>query len=218
MSLQEVKQSIENVKQEIDEILEKKDENRELEIIRILNRPEVKLIVAKDNQLLTLSKIYSIWLAERKFGCTDYLFDRFKSLNEAEDIYMNLKYYCRRFEYDMPEEYLWESIEYIKEKNITGIALYNIVMVETWKKERILLELAHYLKVHKQLLTATVMLQFAVKQYDKNKKIIMELADCWIEGQQWEQAYLTLKKIQKPSPEVKEIITELEEVVCNESL
>ena len=68
------------------------------------------------------------------------------------------------------------------------------------------------------LMTATVLLYLAAKSYESNKGIIMELADCWMEGKQWKQAYDTLKQIKKPSKEIKEIMEELEKVVGYETV
>lgn len=49
--------------------------------------------------------------------------------------------------------------------------------------------------------------------YEGNREILLELADSWMEGLQWKQAYDCLKKIKDPAPEEITIIDELEKVI-----
>ena len=60
---------------------------------------------------------------------------------------------------------------------------------------------------------ALFLLQKGSEVFPKNKEILLELADCWMFGEQWKQAYDCLKKIKKPKKEVRELIQMLEKVI-----
>lgn len=219
MKLQEAKIYIEEIKKEIEEVFCSSSEKKEIDLVKIIQRPDVKKVISKDNQLMTLSLTASIWIEEKKRGYNQTIFCGVDSLAMLEELYINLKYYCRRFEYDsMPEEELREGISFVIKQSISGVALFNTVMVQTWKRENNILKIAQHLKEEGQLVTATILLQQAVEHYEKNETLLIELADCWLEGQQWEQAYETLKKIENPSKDIEDIIMNLEEALEDENI
>lgn len=217
MYLQEMRSCIEESKRKINELLRMPEENNIFEIIKILNDSEVKRVITRDNQLMILSSICSMWSIEKKIGERTF-FDNIYSLEDAEKKYTNMKYYCRRFEYNMPEVYLVEGVEYIENKNISGVALYSIMEIQTKEPADNMVKMAQYLKKYNILSTVLIMLQMAVKKYDKNTELLLELADTWISIGQWRYAYDTLQKIEQPNEDIREIIRNLEEVLDNEKV
>ena len=218
MLLQEVRSCIDENKQKLNELLKGSGEERILEIIKLLNDSELKKVIARDNQLMILSSICSMWAVEKKIGDKRTFLDNVHSLEEAEELYTNIKYYCRRFEYNMSEEYLLEGIEYIEKNQITGVALYSIMEIQTKTPAKNMVKLAKYLKQGNNLMTALIMLQVAEKKYDKEEELLLELADTWIALNQWKHAYQTLQKVEKPSEDIQEIISSLKEVLGNEGI
>ncbi len=218
MKLEEMKEYIGKIKNEIEEAMQSSSENKEIELVKIIKRPGIEKIIARDSQLLAFEYICKIWIAEKTYGYAETILSNIHSLGELEELYTNLKYYCRRFEYDaMPDEELQEGIWFIVNNRISAVALFGIVEEVTRKKEENLLRLAQFLKIEGQLIMAAVLLQQAVNKYEKNEELIIELADCWLEAQQWQRAYDTLKKIEKPSKDIEEIILNLEEVLGDEN-
>ncbi len=216
MKLHEIKNCIEGSKKEIEELLRKDVADRVPKIMDIINRSEVNYCTNRDNQLMTLRMMCKIWESEKNIGDGTTFMDDVHNLKDLEKKYNKLKYYCRRFENDMPQEFWLEGIEYILDNNITGIALYSVIEIQTWKKEENILKIAKYLKVNEAMIQAVIMLQMAVAKYEKNSELIMELADCWLLMKNWKQAKNILEKLEHPSKEVQEIIRNLEEVLKDE--
>lgn len=218
MQLEEQKAVLLEKKDIIKSIFQKEDEIKIDELKKVIADPKFSIFTAWDTQLMLLIKCYQICLAEKKYGEKQTILHGISSLDQMEKLYTELKFIVLRFENNMPEEFLQEGIEYIRENHISGIALFQIIKLETWKRAQNTLKLAKALKQAGMLMTATVLLYLAAKSYESNKGIIMELADCWMEGKQWKQAYDTLKQIKKPSKEIKEIMEELEKVVGYETV
>lgn len=217
MRLQEKKLYIEKIKQDIEEILSMRGEDKVKNILEIVNKEDVKKIVMKDNQLMILSFACSIWAAEKAMDLKSTIFTKVFCLKDLESLYIDLKFFCRRFEYDVPEEHLLEGIKYIIKNNISGVALYSIVEVQLIKKRETILKIVRNLKVNRQMIVAVTMIQLALKKYENDEELIMEFADIYIMLQQWKQAYEILNRIERPSGEMKELILNLKEVINDES-
>lgn len=210
MKAQELHSCIEEIKDEMNELLEAGNVK---EVVQWIGKQEHDDVLMKDNQLMILMLVCSIWAVETRIGVVETFLEKAHNLAELETLYTNLKYYCRRFENDMPDEYLLEGIEYILEKVFSGVAVYSVIEVQTWKAEENTLRIVKYLKAVEAVETAILLLQMAIMKYNKNTDLLLELADCWLLLSNWKQAYDILKKIEKPSDEVKEIMKELEEVL-----
>lgn len=215
MKAQELRICIDELKKEIEKLLE---EGNIQEIVLQIGKQKDDYIFMKDNQLMILMLVCSIWSVETQIGVKQTFLEKACSLTELEELYMNLSYYCRRFENDMPQEYLLEGIEYILEKGFSGVAIYSVIEVQTWKTEENALNIARYLKSVDGVETAILLLQMAIMKHNKNNDLLMELADCWLLLGNWKQAQSVLGKIEKPSDEVQEIMKELEEVLGDESI
>ena len=217
MTLREKEGYIIEIKKCIEKLLAS-SENKEAELQKVIRQPKLKDFIVRDEELLILTKMCDIEIVENALGCKEKIFDNVFSLADAQSIYTNLKYFCRRFEYNMPEEILLEGIEYMVNNQITGAALFYVMQNETEQKEQNIVVLSQYLQACGQVYTATVLLQRALCQYEQNAELLVQLADCWMEARQWEQAYRTLKKIVAPSYEIEEIIANLEEVMGYENI
>ncbi len=216
MKLHEMKKCIEESKKEIEGLLGGVTEDRITRVMEVIGRPEVAHCINRDNQLIILRLMCKVWESERNIGDGITFMDDIHNLGELENKYNKLKYYCRRFENDMPEECLLEGIAYILESNISGIAIYSVIEIQTWKKEENILKMAKYLKVNDALTQTVILLQMAVAKYEDNTELIMELADCWLLMKNWKQAKSTLEQIKHPSDDVREIIRNLKEVLKDE--
>lgn len=215
MKTQELRMCIEKIKNEMNTLLKTGNVK---EVVQRVGKQEYDSILMKDNQLMILMLVCSIWAVETRIGVAKTFLKKVHSLVELETMYTNLKYYCRRFENDMPDEYLLEGIEYILDKGFSGVAVYSVIEVQTWKAEENTLKIVRYLKAVEALETAILLLQMAIMKHNKNADLLLELADCWLLLSNWKQAHDILKKIEEPSDEVIEIMKELEEVLGDESI
>ena len=215
MKAQELRTCIDEMKKEMNHLLEVGNIQ---EIARQIDKQKNDYVLMKDNQLMILMLVCSIGAVETQIGVRQTFLEKAHNLSGLEDLYTSLKYYCRRFENDMPQEYLLEGIEYIIENSFSGVAIYCVIEVQTWKVEANVLIIARYLKSVEAIETATLLLQMAVMKYNKNEDLLMELADCWILLNNWKQAHSILKKIENSSGEVKEIMNELREALGDENI
>lgn len=218
MTQQECLKYIEEVKTEAEAMLQKSDERRLAELWKFLHRERVRFVTRLDRWLLNLSIVCRISIEEKRNGMQEMLLDQCQSLQGIETLYREIKWCCFRIENRMPEETIDTGIDYIISNRVSGIALYDIIKNETKKCTFNLLWMARYLKKRRAIMTATQLLLQADTQDKLGDELLLELADCWLEGMQLKQALETLKRIQKPSDGIVEIMQELEKKIGYETI
>lgn len=206
------------LKQEINDRLANLDYEKTKELILWLAQSQIfQKLKGKDNQLIYLDYFCGLWIKENKkrdsMGILTNILSNIDSLDSLERKHCAIKHCVLRIENKVPEEYCYEAIRAILADGVSGLAICDVSIRETaYPKENIIV-IARYLKQMKQYPATVDLLQTALEQYKSNKQMLMELADCWMEAQQWTQAYDCLKKIKKPSRDIKLLIEELEKVI-----
>lgn len=189
-------------------------------IIWLTHSTSYQKLKGKDNQLSMLNVFCSIWLEEKKkldaLGISEDIFYGVDSLESLEKKYLTIKFGLLRLENDIPIEYCTESIDEMVENKVSGIALYKIIIEETADKIENVRKMAGLFKQNGQTVTALILLQKGNDTWPQNRNVLLELADCWMEGEQWEQAYECLKKIPDPNEEIYELTKTLEKVLKDE--
>ena len=115
----------------------------------------------------------------------------------------------------MPEPYISQSIRWLTKQRVSGIAIGRITIAETKDREANMLHIAQRLKRQGNLANAILLLQYAHEKYPGQERVVLEEADCWIQGQQWQRAYELLAEIESPSDVIKETIQGLRQVMKN---
>lgn len=186
-------------------------------ILQQVKDPIRKKLSAKDNQLLMLGFFCQIWIEEQRkleaYGLQSTILEGITSLEAVEEKYMAIKFALLRLETPMPDCYYEEGVEDLLHRRITGVALHRFIREETWKREENTLKLSQMLKERGEYMTAVLLLQEAVDSYPKGQNLLWELADCWIQGREWQQAYQCLNKISNPDQEVQAILEVLKEQI-----
>ncbi len=176
----------------------------------------------KENQLIMLEAFCQIWVEEKRkleeIGISDDVFYGVDSLESLERKYLTAQFGILRLEMAMPAEYCEQAVDAMIDYRFSGIALYTILMRETSKQKEHIVKLAKAMKQKGQMVTALFLLQKGNEAYPGEENILLELADCWLEGQQWRQAYECLNKIPEPLAEVRELKKMLEKVLNHEEL
>ena len=171
----------------------------------------------RDNQMIMLDCFSNIWIEEKKklehLGIHEDIFNGIHSLQDVERKYLLIKYCALRMENGVPEEFCEQAIDDLILEKVSGIAIGKITVFETHRREANMVGIARWLKRKGQAVTAITLLQYGADMYEGNREILLELADSWMEGLQWKQAYDCLKKIKNPTPEEITIIDELEKVI-----
>ena len=171
----------------------------------------------RDNQMIMLDCYANIWIEEKRkleqLGIHEDIFNGIHSLQDVERKYLLIKYCALRLENGVPEEFCEQAIDDLILEKVSGIAIGKITVFETLRREENMVEIARWLKRKGQAVTAITLLQYGADMYEGNREILLELADSWMEGLQWKQAYDCLKKIKDPTPEEITIIDELEKVI-----
>lgn len=211
------------LEKEINERLKKNDfvSIKEL-ILWLAKSSDFQKLKKKENSLIMLDAFCGIWLEEMKklpdWGVKDNIFSSISSLNDIEEKFQNIKFLGLRVENNVPEEFCIDLLDKVIGQKISGIAIARIVIRETLNGIENIVKIARLLKGKMQLITAILMLEYAHKQYSENDEILLQMAECWMEGQQWEKTLECLLKIKKPDQSVKELIQELEKMINHETI
>ena len=186
-------------------------------IIWLAKSKSYQRVKEKDNQMIILDLFCSVWLEEKKklepMGIHEDIFCDVKSLEDMEKKYLAIKYCALRLENNIPEIYCEQAVNKLIDLKVSGIAIGRIIITETYKRENNIICMAQWMKMKQQMITAIILLQYGEKFYERDRNILLELADCWIAGQQWQQAYVCLEKIDKPEEVELDLMKELEKVL-----
>lgn len=174
-------------------------------------------VKTKDNQMIILDFFCSVWLEEKKklesLGVHEDIFTGVNSLEDMEKKYLATKFCALRLENNVPEIYCDQAVNKLITLKMSGIAIGRIIIAETYEREKNIVCMAQWMKMKQQMITAIILLQYGEKFYERDRNILLELADCWIAGQQWQQAYECLEKIDKPEEVELDLMKELEKVL-----
>lgn len=179
--------------------------------------PGYQKLKRKENQMLYLDCFLSIWLEEKRklpqLGIEEDIFNKVESLEKLEQKYWQIEYCALRIENHVPEPYISQSISWLTEQRISGIAIGKIVIFETKDRKDNLLRIAQELKQRGEAANAILLLQYAQEKYPGQDELALEEADCWLLGEQWRRAYELLTAIEKPTAEIRETIMGLRQVM-----
>ncbi len=223
MKIEQQHQVLQKLKPEIDGKLKELNFQKMKELLLWLAQSEeYSKLKRKDKQLNMLDIFCNIWLEEKKvlpeLGIEEDIFGGVGSLGDIERIYQSMRFGLMRLETAMPEEYYDQVIDWLIDYKISGIAIARIIHIETMNEEKNVLRTARLLRKRKQLVMAMTLLESAQEYLPGNRAYLLELADCWLVGQQWGQALGCLKKIEKPDTQTQELIRELEKNISYETL
>ena len=218
MELQQQYEKLEVLHRELNEKLKDLDFQKIKELILWLAKSEdFNELKEKDNQLSMLEAFCRIWTDEKsklvEAGIWEDIFYKVDSLETLEQKYLTVHFGLLRLETPMPAEYYEQAVDDMIAYRVSGIGLYRILMRETARKEQNILKLTGLLKEKGQIMTARFLLQCGKETYPENEEMLMELADCWLEEENLQQAYNCLKLIQSPSREIQELMGELENAI-----
>lgn len=218
MKLQEQYKNLIEIRKEIDKRLKELDFPKIKELILFLTRSDAyQRLKTKENQMIMLDFFCGTWLEEKKklsnFNIDDDIFYQIDSLEKIEQKYQTLKFGILRMENNLPEEYCNQTIQYIEEQKISGIAIGRMIVSETKYKEENILKASRRLLENKQLIKAIVLLQYAQELYPDDTDFLLCEAECWMEGRQWEMAYQCINKIENPDLSIQELKEELSKVI-----
>lgn len=196
------------------------DFGRVKELILYLAREQTYLeLKQKEGRMIMLDRFLGIWMEEKQKlqdpGIAEDIFYQVGSLEDLAHKYQQILYCALRMENNVPEPYVEQAMAWLVEQRISGLAVGRIVMLETRDKEGNLLHIAQELKRSGEILNALLLLQYANEKLPGRAGLLLEEADCWLQGRQWERAYELLEAIEEPAQEVREIMTQLRQVIEN---
>lgn len=222
MNLQKQYQEISRLKHEINTRLSKGTDYpaiRELALFLAKDK-KYQALYRTENQLIKLQHFLTIWREEQEKMAgqaeTENIFYQIDSLDELEQKYCRIEYYGLRIENHVPEPYCSQLLDWLLEHKVSGIALGVIIRNRTEKGMENLLCIAQELKRKMELPNAVLLLQYAREKYPEEETFLLEEVDCWLQVKQWRTALELLQKIEAPTAEILEIITELRQVVEND--
>lgn len=222
MRLRQQYQELLRLKEEIDQRLKGGTDFQNIrELMLYLAKDQAYLkLKSTENQLIMLESFFNIWLKEKKklpdLGIETDIFYKVSCLVDVEQKYQKIKFCGLRIENAVPDIYIDQALQWMIEDKISGLAIGKIVGAETGKREKNLLSMAQRLREKKEFLNVLLLLQYANEAFPGQEKLLLEEADIWFDIGKYDKALELLEKIEKPSKEIKELITELQQVTEND--
>lgn len=222
MRLEQQYQELVRLKREINQRLNKGTDFQKIKELMLYLAQDLAYskLKLKENQLIMLECFFNIWLQEKKklpdLGVKTDIFYKIASLNDVEWKYQRIKYCGLRIENVVPEKYIEQAIEWIIEDKVSGIAIGKIIVFETQNKQNNLLSIARCIRERGDSFNALLILQYANETFPGWEKLLLEEADIWLDGGQHRKALEILGKIENPTSEIRELITELQQVAGND--
>lgn len=221
MRLEQQYQELLRLKKEINQRLRKGTDFEEIkELMLYLARDKAYFkLKAKENQIIMLDVFFYIWLREKKklpdLGVETDIFYKASSLDDVERKYQRIKYCGFRIENGVPDDYIEQALEWLIEDRVSGIAIGTIFVRETKEKAENILHIEQHLRQRGDSLNALLLMQYANERIPGQEKLLLEEADIWLEGQQYERVLELLTQIEKPSLQIKGLMEELRQVTEN---
>lgn len=173
-----------------------------------------------ETQLLLLLRFLQIWQEEKQtlpaLGIQETIFYQVDSLDTLEQKHRQIEYYGLRMENGVPESCCQELLDSLLEQKISGIALGKILKDKTEHVRDNVLAVSRELKHRLDLPNAILLLQYAMQEFPHDEELLLESADCWLQGQQYDKAYELLLKIENPSSEIQKMTDELRQVTAHD--
>lgn len=221
MRLEQQYQELLRLKKEINQRLQKGtdfEKIKELMLYLAQDKAYFKL-KAIETQMIMLDIFFYIWLREKKklpdLGVKTDIFYKVSSLADVERKYQRINYCGFRIENAVPDDYIEQALEWLIEDRVSGIAIGTIFVRETEKKAENILYIEQQLRQRGDSLNALLLIQYANERIPGQEKLLLEEADIWLEGQQFEKVLELLSQIDKPSLQIKELMEELRQVTEN---
>lgn len=150
------------------------------DLIKMLDESEVyPTLLEKDTQLSMLDIFLGIWLDEKRelsaLGIASDIMTDVSDLDVLEDKYHTISLSILRFENDMPEEYLNEAIDRIIAQDISGIALYKILKIDTIDHVNNVIKVSTALRARKEYIRDMFFVRLAVSEYPNDPNVVAQL-------------------------------------------
>lgn len=150
------------------------------DLIKMLDESEVyPRLLEKDTQLSMLDIFLGIWLDEKRelsaLGIASDIMTDVSDLDVLEDKYHTISLSILRFENDMPEEYLNEAIDRIIAQDISGIALYKILKIDTIDHVNNVIKVSTALRARKEYIRDMFFVRLAVSEYPNDPNVVAQL-------------------------------------------
>lgn len=150
------------------------------DLIKMLDESEVyPRLLEKDTQLSMLDIFLGIWLDEKRelsaLGIASDIMTDVSDLDVLEDKYHTISLSILRFENDMLEEYLNEAIDRIIAQDISGIALYKILKIDTIDHVNNVIKVSTALRARKEYIRDMFFVRLAVSEYPNDPNVVAQL-------------------------------------------
>lgn len=150
------------------------------DLIKMLDESEVyPTLLEKDTQLSMLDIFLGIWLDEKRelsaLGIASDIMTDVSDLDVLENKYHTISLSILRFENDMPEEYLNEAIDRIIAQDISGIALYKILKIDTIDHVNNVIKVSTALRARKEYIRDMFFVRLAVSEYPNDPNVVAQL-------------------------------------------
>lgn len=197
-------------------LLMKKDEEAYEQLYDLLTENKYNATMRKKEELFMLREMLKCWQYERQMG-TACIFNNIDNVQQAEQKYLRLNHGLWRIEQDLSYERCMEAIEYIRENEISMLFVAWLVYTNLEEQEKTFLKLAELMS-ETNLIEAVRLLSHGLMVLEGNQNLLVQQANYLLELQLWDQALTTLKKIEEPTEEVKDIMMMLDNLVSEASV
>ena len=151
------------------------------DLIRNIDSNELyPVLLEKDTQLSMLDIFLGIWLDEKRelssLGFNNDILTNLHSLDELEDRYHIISLGILRLENNLPEDKCEEAINNFISLDISGIALFTVLKIDTIKRIENVIKLSNRLRAHKEYIRDMYLLKRAIAEFPGDKEIMTEMS------------------------------------------
>ena len=152
-------------------------------------------------EMLELNQTESVWRESN-------IFYQIYNLEDAETRYLRMKHGLWRIEQNLSEEKCVQFMEMLEAENISLFFITWQIFVNMQYKEELYITIGNYYR-SQNLAVAIEFFTYALWWLKDNSQLLLNKADCLMEGAMWKEALDTLEQIANPSEEVVSLIQEL---------
>ncbi len=199
------------LRKQADILLAQNTEAAHQQLYELFTNRVYELAIQKNTELSTLREMVECWSKEKILG-VPCIFDDVKSLQQAEQKYVEIKHGFWRIEQGLPYEKCMEAVERMRQGKVSKFFAAWLIYVNLRDQEEAFLKLSR-LMAESSLTEAVEMLSYGLLFLEENSELLVQQADFLMELNLWEQALQTLQTITNPTGEIREVIAELSDAL-----
>lgn len=181
------------------------------ELFWLLRDLKYQTVLQKTTELGILREMADCWNTEMETGVSNVFYD-ITNVDEAEQKYLSIKHILWRMEAGINEEMCQEAVWEMCRNKESKLLIAWIIKANLREWERIFILTSQYMQEY-NVADAIELLSYGVLFYAGNRRFLLQKANYFMELGMWKEVLATLREIDRPDEEIKEMVEELTKVL-----